>query len=378
MSGTIDFEAVVLAELNKAWHNNVFKFRWNQHKLLAPNFRIMEANQRWGQWNSSTRDMSFSRNFVSKRPWNEVLEVLKHEMAHQFVSEVLHLDNEEPHGPTFKGVCKKYNIDAAVRGAPGADKVTTTNHIVEKIQHLLKLAENEGATEAESQAAATAAHNLMLKYNIAAQEKNEERGYTIRYLGGVTGRIQAYMSEIANLLTKYYFVEIIWISTRDPRTGKDGNELEIAGTEENVEVAEYVHDFLSRVAVETWEKKFADPAFKLQLNQEFARGFARGTFSSPRGFNVSARSNFLTGFIQGYKAQLKQETVKEIEQGLILAKDTGLEEFYHQRHPHIRNRATSGGQYNSSVRGIGFAEGNALKIPSAIRANKTYTPLLGK
>lgn len=378
MSGTIDFEAVVLAELNRAWHNNVYKFRWTEHNLLAPNFRIMDSETRWGQWHASTRDMSFARSFVTKRPWNEVLEVLKHEMAHQFVSEVLHLDTEEPHGPTFMGVCKKYNIDAAARGIPGANNLTTTNHIVEKIQHLLKLAENAGATEAEKEAAASAAHNMMLKYNIAVQEKNEERGYTLRYLGGVTGRIQAYMSELANLLSKYYFVEIIWVSTRDPRTGKDGIELEVSGTEENVEVAEYVYDFLSRAAVEAWEKKFADPTFKLQLNNEFARGFARGAFTSPRGFNVSARSNYLTGFIQGYRSQLQQETVKEIQQGLVLAKDTGLEEFYHNRHPHIRQLSRGAGKYNSSVRGMGFAEGSNLRIPPAAKANKTFTPLLGK
>lgn len=380
MSGqSIDFETVVLNELKKAWQSNVYKFKWTQYNLQAPQFRITEANtSHWGQWTASSREMHFSRFLVSKRPWNEVLEVLKHEMAHQFVSEVLHLDSEVSHGPTFQGVCKKYNIDAAARGIPGAKNLTTTNHIVEKIQHLLKLAENAGATEAEKEAAASAAHSMMLKYNIAVQEKNEERGYTLRYLGGVTGRIQSYMSELANLLSKYYFVEIIWISTRDPRTGKDGNELEISGTEDNVEVAEYIHDFLSRAAVEAWEKKFADPSFKLQLNSEFARGFARGTFTSPRGFNVSARSNFLTGFIQGYRAQLQQTTVQEIQQGLILAKDTGLEEFYHQLHPHIRNKKSGGGQYNSGVRGMGFAEGNALKIPSGLRANKTFTPLLGK
>jgi Protein of unknown function (DUF2786)/SprT-like family len=381
MSGTTSetFEAVILRELQSAWKNYVYKFKWTEHNLLPPNFRITEASvSHWGQWTANTREMDFSRFLVTNRPWNEVLEVLKHEMAHQYVSEVLHLDQEVSHGPVFQGVCKKFSIDAAARGVPGADKLTTTNHIVEKIQHLLKLAENPGATEGEKEAAASAAHSMMLKYNIEVQTKNEERGYTIRYLGGITGRIQAYMSEMANMLSKHYFVEVIWMSVRDPRNGKDGHELEASGLEANVEVAEYVYDFLSRAAVEAWERKFSNNAFKLQLQEEFARQFGRGSFTSPKGYTISARSNFLHGFILGFRAQLKQAEAKEVQAGMVLAKDTGLEEFYHNRHPHIRNLSGGHGKYNSNMRGEGFAQGNALKIPAAAKANRTYTPLLGK
>jgi hypothetical protein len=375
-----DFENIVLSELNKAWHSNVRRFKWDSSGIIAPHFRITEASvSHWGQWATATREMSFSRHLVTKRPWSEVLEVLKHEMAHQYVHEVLKVNGEAPHGPAFKAVCKQFNIDAAVRGVPGADKVTATNHIVEKIRHLLTLASNAGATEAEAQAAAEAAHNMMLKYNIELQEKNEDLGYTVRYLGDITGRIQGYMSELANLLTKYYFVEIIWMSTHDPRNKKKGHELEVSGTEENVEVAEYVYEFISRAAVGTWENKMKDPAFKLSLHQEFARSFGRGTApQSIQGFTISARSNFLLGFIRGFKEQLKKAEIKEQAAGLVVRKDPFLEEFYHVRHPHIRNIGRSAGYYNSTMQGQGFAEGQALKLPPAVQASKTFTPLLGK
>lgn len=378
---TADFENLVLSELKRAWHHNVNRFKWDTSGITPPHFRITEASvSHWGQWSTSTREMSFSRHLVSKRPWNEVLEVLKHEMAHQYVHEVLKVDGEAPHGPAFRAVCKQYNIDAAVRGTPGADKVTATNHIVEKVQNLLKLAENPGATEGEKQNAAEAAHNLMLKYNIELQEKNEEMGYTIRYLGGVTGRIQGYMSELANLMSKYYFVEIIWMSTHDPRTKKKGHELEVSGLEENVEVAEYVYDFISRAAVGSWEKKMKDPAFKLSLHQEYAKTFGWSSVApqSIQGFTISARSNFLLGFVRGFKDQLKQAEIKETAAGLILRKDPNLEAFYHTRHPHIRQIGRSAGYYNSKMQGQGFAEGQALKLPPAAKAGKTFTPLLGK
>lgn len=382
MSQTLaDFENLVLSELNKAWHSNVIRFKWSGSGIIAPHFRITEAHvSHWGQWAPATREMSFSRHLITDRPWNEVLEVLKHEMAHQYVSEVLKVEGEAPHGPTFFSVCKQNNIDAAVRGTPGADKVTATNHIVEKIRHLLSLADNAGATEAEQQAAATAARGMMLKYNIELQEKNEELGYTVRYLGGVTGRIQGYMSELANILSKSYFVEIIWMTAFDPRSKKKGHELEVSGTEENVEVAEFVYEFISRAAVSSWESKMKDPAFKLSLHKEYAKsfGFSGTAPQSIQGFTISARSNFLLGFVRGFKDQLKKEEAKELAAGLVVRKDPKLEEFYHTRHPSIRQMSRNPGYSNYQMQSQGFAEGQALKLPNAAKAGKQFTPLLGK
>jgi hypothetical protein len=187
------------------------------------------------------------------------------------------------------------------------------------------------------------------------------------------------MSELANLMTKYYFVEIIWMSTYDPRTKKKGHELEVSGTEANVEVADYVYEFISRAAVGSWEKKMKDSAFKLYLHQEYAKSFGRGSApQSIQGFTISARSNFLLGFVQGFKAQLKQAEVKEQEAGLVLRKDPGLEGFYHTRHPHIRKMSGGGAHYNPNIRNQGFAEGKSLRLPPAAKAGKTFTPLLGK
>ena len=373
------FENLVLSELSRAWHHQVNRFKWDKSGITAPNFRIFDGDSQLGRWKTSTREMGFSRSLITKRSWNEVLEVLKHEMAHQYVGEILKNEDETSHGPTFRAVCKQHNIDAAAKGTPGAHKLTTTNHIVEKIQNLLNKTVANGASEEEAQTAATIAHNLMLKHNIELQEKNEELGYTVRYLGGITGRIQGYMSELSNLLSKYYFVEIIWVTSYDPRSKKKGHELEISGTEDNVEVADYVYDFISRAAVGSWEKKMADPSFKLNLHKEYARSFGSGYApQSIQGYTTSARSNFLIGFVRGFKEQLKLAEAKEQQAGLVLRKDHLLEEFYHARHPHIRSIGRSSRFYNQNMQGQGFSEGKSLKLPAAAKAGKNHVPLLGK
>lgn len=382
MSNTAtDFENIVLVELKKAWHTFVLKFKWNSSGITAPHFIITDAYaSHMGQWAPAKREMSFSRKLVMNRPWNEVLEVLKHEMAHQYVSEVLKVFNEKPHGPAFQSVCKKHNIDAAASGMPDDNKTTTTNHIVEKIQNILSKTVANGASEEEAKAAAEVAHNLMLKYNIDLQEKNEELGYTVRFIGGVVGRIQGYMTELASMLSKFYFVEIIWLSTYDPRTKKKGHELEVSGTTENVEVAEYVYDYISRHAVETWDNKLKDKTFKWSLHQEFLKsyGYAGAAPQSLQGFITSARTNFLIGFVRGFREQLQRAEAKETAAGLVLRRDPKLEDFYHERHPRIHNIKRGGGFNNTGMRNQGFAEGQALKLPGGLQANKQFTPLLGK
>jgi hypothetical protein len=368
-----EFQSLILLELIKAWNKQVDSFKWKG--ITCPIFRLDQNKDHLGQWAGETRVMSLNTQFVSTRPWSEVLEVLKHEMAHQYVHEILNVEDEAPHGPAFRSLCKRLGIDATPRGAVPTDKISTTNHIVEKVQHLLELAKS--SNEGEAHNAADAAHNMMLKYNISVQEKNEERGYTTLYLGGLTGRIQNWMGELANLLSSFYFVEVIWLHNYDPRTRKDGFELEISGTNENVEVAEFVHEFLSRSALEAWDRKFSDLNFKDELERQFQRTYMLpGAPHTLKGQTISARANFLRGFIRGFKAQLAQMEAKEISEGLVLAKDIGLEEFYHTRYPSTRKIKGGSGFHNSNVQNQGYAEGNALKLPNAAKANRPIIPLL--
>ncbi len=99
---------------------------------------------------------------------------------------------------------------------------------------------------------------------------------------------------------------------------------------------------------------------------------------SIQGYITSARTNFLIGFIRGYREQLAQAETKEKQAGLVLHKDVGLEDFYHTRHPSIHHMKRGGGFNNSGMRNQGFAEGQALKMPAGMQASKQYVPLLGK
>ena len=57
--------------------------------LQSPVFVLSDHATRLGQWHQATRTLEISRRLVLERTWPEVMGVLEHEMAHQFVDEVM-------------------------------------------------------------------------------------------------------------------------------------------------------------------------------------------------------------------------------------------------------------------------------------------------
>src|SRR5687768_14795632 len=98
--------AVALRELLEEWRRqNDLLFLG---ALRPPVVAYADAETRLGEWRPATRTMAISPVLVEEQPWGVVVEVLKHEMAHQYVSEVLQVFDEPPHGPAFRRTCERY------------------------------------------------------------------------------------------------------------------------------------------------------------------------------------------------------------------------------------------------------------------------------
>jgi len=240
--------------------------------------------------------------------------VLKHEMAHQYVHEVLGILDENAHGPAFRGVCQRLGIDASAAGLP-ADRSEDAGEarVLERIAKLLALAESANVNEA--QAAMNAAQRLMLKYNIDAVAERRERGYGYRHLGKPTGRVTEAERRLASILGKHFFVEVIWVPVYRPLEGKRGTVLEICGTHANLEMASYVHAFLTRTADQLWN----------------AHKKARGV----RGNRD--RRTFAAGVMAGFDEKLSVQRDVTRSEGLVWVKDADLGKYYRTRHPRIQN-----------------------------------------
>ena len=158
---TADLEAALVRELRVlyAWENDA-RFRG---RLTPPVIVLADAAARLGRWVRATRTLELSRPLVLARPWPEVGAVLLHEMAHQYVDEILGVRDETAHGDTFRTTCAERGIDARAAGAPVVGDrerdAPEADRVLERIRKLLALAASANQHEAES--AMRRAHELV-------------------------------------------------------------------------------------------------------------------------------------------------------------------------------------------------------------------------
>src|SRR3974390_2566830 len=95
--------AALIRELRAAWHQlNESYFRGG---FRPPTLELVANRGPLGRWLPATRTLEISRPLVLDHPWGAVIEVLKHEMAHQYVHEVLGETSQTPHGRAFRDSC---------------------------------------------------------------------------------------------------------------------------------------------------------------------------------------------------------------------------------------------------------------------------------
>jgi hypothetical protein len=238
--------------------------------------------------------------------------VLKHEMAHQFVDEVLGIHDQTAHGPAFEALCRQHGIDASATGIPEAvddDGQRPGSAILRRIARLLALADSPNAHEAE--AAMRQAQRLMLKHNIDASAATAREGFTFRQVGQPSGRVSAAEHVLAGLLARHFFVEAIWVPSYLARQGKSGRVLELCGTPSNLEVAVYVHGFLLNTADRLWRQHRAQTG--VADNRE--------------------RRRYLLGVMMGFDDKLVAATAENKREGLIWVGDPALDAYLARRYP---------------------------------------------
>ena len=302
-----------MVQLGATWaeiNQNHFRGR-----LRRPVLMLSDSDRRLGSWDGSTRTLSIARELVFARPWPVVREVLKHEIAHQFVEEVLGARGETAHGPAFEAVCRQHGFDASATGVPDVDPAASgapgaaPSPVLRRIARLLALAESPNVHEAE--AAMKAAQRLMLHHNIDAAVAAAREGFTFRHVGAPNGRVPAAQHVLAGILSRHFFVEVIWVPAYVARDGRSGRVLELCGTPSNLDVAAYVHGFLIETAERLWRE------------HRRLRGL-RGN---------RERRRFQLGVMMGFDEKLKTAADENRREGLIWVGDPALDDYLKRRYP---------------------------------------------
>lgn len=341
-------EAALLRQLHATCrHLNQLYFKG----VLKPvQLSLSDANGFLGRYLHELRAIELSRAFVQRESWGSVVEVLKHELAHQFVLEVLR-ELEAPHGPAFQAVCERLGIDARRSGVPVPSR--EAERVLERVHKLLALAQSDNRHEAE--AAAAAAQRLMLRHNIEAPGAGAQREYTYRHLGRITGRVSEWERRLGNILSEHFFVDVIWVPAYRPREQKTGSVMEAIGSAENLELAAYVYDFLVRTGEQLWRAH--KQAHGLRHDRD--------------------RMTYLAGVMSGFAQKLETQARAHKADGLVWQPEAPLRAYTRKRHPSLRTVSHAGHRQRGAFE-QGQAAGRDVQLHRGISQSGGGSPKLLK
>lgn len=281
----------------------------------------------------------------------QLLNVIRHELAH-YIAFIDYGILKTPHSEEFRNLCKKMGWGPEVYSRscsldnehPQAEE---ENVILRKIQKLMALATSGNCYEAEQ--AMIKAQQMLLKHNIDSRYLGEDGEVMVLSRVMKQKKAGAMMSAIAQIL-KTFFVTTVY------NRGTTYTHLEIAGTKVNVEIAEYVAEFLQTELEKLWQ----------QMRQKM------------RLKGIIARNSFLLGVAKGYcdkVSALKQSySAEEARALMILEKQlVGAKEMIYPR----LSESRSSRAYCHESEALGKMAGRNLTIHPAIRdANRSSAVLL--
>ena len=326
-------------ELSQWWsyYNELYLGR----VLSPPVLRLGEATTQLGSWHQTTRTLTISAHHIEADPWLEVMRTLRHEMAHQYVDEHLRVTDEPPHGPAFRRACEVLRVD--VEPAEEVADPEGTARIVRRIAKLLSLAGSPN--ENEAQASLAKARELLLRHNLDEVQVRGVRAMRSRWLGPVRGRHHHHEQILAAILAEFFFVNVLWTHTYDAKRRVGGTVLSVFGTPANLEMAEYVHAYLSSVADSLWTD---------YREREGLRGNRE-------------RLRFMAGVLDGFRRKLSRQDHELQEQhALVWRGDAALDDFVSYLHPRTRSGSCGGGRASKAFHD-GVSEGKSVVLRKPLR-----------
>jgi len=292
-----ELERRILHGLASEWETALWVLDPSHARLMRkPMFSLGDMKNGWGYWSNNRREIRISRNLVFHYSWDDVREVLLHEMAHQFADEVLSACDEKSHGPAFQKACEllRANPKASGQYSPLSQRikgetVNAKDRMMLRVKKLMALAESQNRHEAE--AAMAKVHELVAKYNLELMERKKDRSFLSVFLGKPALRHPREDYYLGSLLQDFYFVQGMWVSAYVLEKGKMGRVLEITGTARNINLAGYVHDFVRHFVDSQWN----------QYNRD-------------RRLNRLRRTDFAVGIMEGFRSKLAGKRIREQKQ----------------------------------------------------------------
>jgi len=366
-----DLERGIIKKLHHAWDSIHWDIeRRNKEasiRITRPSIVLSDMKACLGQWVPEYMEIRLSRALVLNGRWDSVCEVLRHEMAHQLAATFPEYKDQPSHGRLFRECCKAVNANPAASGSYETlgqrvfgNKESENDKIMGKVKKLMNLASSANRHEAE--AAAAKAGEFIRRYNIDLIKQDKKRHFeSIIITEPVLKRSQAQLLT-ATILSSFYFVTPIWLSTYIPEKYKTGQVLEITGTLTNIRIADYVFHYVLGYAERCWQEyKLENPGCR-------------------------SRSGYMTGIVNGFREKLKKQQQAGIIEESGRSKDMGTHKsqnghelsviedkqlitYFHERYPSVVISRAHYSSTSASAYNAGKSRGRDLTISKGISSN---------
>ena len=356
------YQGVLSTALAQEWRRAVERLRPElSAQLCQPVFALNPDLGCWGQWRGGTMQcIELRASLVSHHPWYVVVDVLRHETAHQICETCFPGEHEAPHGPRFQQVCQWIGARAQASGeyptldqvvfaedesAEGAD--TAAARMVVKVRKLLSL--SQSANQAEAEAALLKARELQAKYatELAEAEAYEqavaETMYTIG-VGPVLKRLSVDGCLIGNILQEFFHVIVVWDYQPDlERPGQNLKQLMLSGTRKDLKIASYVHDCLA--------------SYMEHAVYELPTNVLGRVLTSKRSL-----LSFKIGVLTGFQNAMREQNQRPEMRALVQSDRSRLEEYRKWIYPHLRNTGSRISATDATARAAGEAAGRKFTL----------------
>lgn len=356
-------------DMTSVWTKQLYRefeeINW-YHKLgLRPCvIQITElGHRRWGQWDPFFRTITLNHKLITDHRWDIVLEILKHEMAHQYVSEILGLPEDNTHGQAFAAACARVGIAGWAAKASGElpehiptlrERVLSQDDekLLQKVEKLLALA---GSTnEHESLLAMQKVRELYTKHNFDRLRAHRSGNMDSLIICRRRKKMEPHESMIYAILNESFFVKVVHTGLFDAKTCEKYKAVELLGTRENLLMAEYVFYFLLHQCDALWR----DHKGKTNCTGKLKRSYQLG---------------ILHGFSEKLAAQPVQQNAAEdlglsANQALVLLKQDRkeLNDFVGIKYPRLSSKSRGQARVDGGTFAAGKSAGKSLNLHRAV------------
>ena len=241
--------------------------------LFPINFAMFESPDKWGWFDSHSWQIGLNKQLIFQAKDKVWKDILRHELLHyyQFISTGRLTGHDQEFrqlGHIFgwgESVYKaKTNLEIENLKIEGDLK---TEALMSKVQKLLSLADSSNSHESEL--ATIKANQLMIKHNLQNISCNDDDACLLRV--AESKRNNSKLQAIYEILTTFLVQPVF-------NHGKKGGYLEVIGSRTNVQIAEYVSQFLEEELELIWKKvKSKNSELKGQsARHSFFKGLAKG------------------------------------------------------------------------------------------------------